>query len=219
VKKNTPLITIGSIALILIISAVLAFANVVARAANFEFSQSAQDWAFFGDYLAGTVGPALSFLAFIGILWTIKLQTKQIEISKSQAVLEEMQRVISYLSANIDSALAREFPITMDGSASQQPLFRSLLVGAAVARDKRDMHVTHDERTARMFKQLTGQTLTLEFTTLTYELHQLAMAIQEYVACGGSTSVRTFYRNRTTQSPRRSLSSLLSLERRCLRSQ
>lgn len=80
----------------------------------FELSSSQEVWAHFGDFYTGLLSPFLGFLAFIGILFTVVLQSKQLDLAhklaadtKAQADVEEIQRLVANLSATIDAALAR----------------------------------------------------------------------------------------------------------------
>ena len=51
---------------------------------NFDtqrFADSNEIWGQFGDYVGGTLNPALSFLALIALLYTIKLQSRGLRLS------------------------------------------------------------------------------------------------------------------------------------------
>ena len=51
------------------------------------------------------MGPFVGLLAFIGIFFTIQLQKKQLELAKQQIEIQEMQRVLASVSAQIDQML------------------------------------------------------------------------------------------------------------------
>lgn len=64
-------------------------------------SETQGDWGQFGDYLGGTLNPLLSFLSLIALVFTVSLQTQQLENSRLaldnskaelEATREEMRR-------------------------------------------------------------------------------------------------------------------------------
>lgn len=71
----------------------------------FNFSKDQQDWAHFGTFYGGLMGPFVGLLAFIGIFFTIQLQKEQLELAKQQVEIQEMQRVLASVSAQIDQML------------------------------------------------------------------------------------------------------------------
>ena len=76
---------------------------------NSGFSLSPTDgaWSNFGSYIGGVLGPVFSFLAFAGVLLTVWLQAQQLDESRAQANLQEIQRVLSSLATRIDELLAQ----------------------------------------------------------------------------------------------------------------
>lgn len=65
-----------------------------------SISKSSADWGTFGDFIGGTLNPMLAFLSFIALLHTIKLQSKELSLSRKE--LAETQK------ATRDSATALE---------------------------------------------------------------------------------------------------------------
>ena len=51
---------------------------------NKELSSSNSVWGTFGDYMGGTLNPILSFLSLIAILYTITLQSHEIQLSRKE---------------------------------------------------------------------------------------------------------------------------------------
>lgn len=54
---------------------------------NFSYlglSPNQEDWAQFGDYMGGTLNPMLAFFAFIGLLYTIRIQSSALQMSKDE---------------------------------------------------------------------------------------------------------------------------------------
>ncbi|MDC7250317.1 MAG: putative phage abortive infection protein [Sphaerochaetaceae bacterium] len=49
-----------------------------------SISKSSADWGTFGDFMGGTLNPMLAFLSFIALLYTIKLQSKELSLSRKE---------------------------------------------------------------------------------------------------------------------------------------
>ena len=54
---------------------------------GFGFSRNIDHWEKFGAYFGGTLGPLLSFSAFMALLRTLYLQRKEFEVSNKQEQL------------------------------------------------------------------------------------------------------------------------------------
>jgi hypothetical protein len=66
-----------------------------------DFSKKQEVWGQFGDFIGGTVNPILSFLSLLALVFTVVLQTRQLENSRTElansraeleATREEMRR-------------------------------------------------------------------------------------------------------------------------------
>jgi hypothetical protein len=68
-----------------------------------ELSSDPQHWGLFGDYLGGTLGTVFSFLAFIGLFLTIRLQRNQLR--QAQNALAVAQRPWVSVRIEVGSAL------------------------------------------------------------------------------------------------------------------
>ena len=69
---------------ILIIATMIIILVLALYIFNFDtkkFADSNEIWGQFGDYVGGTLNPALSFLALIALLYTIKLQSRGLRLS------------------------------------------------------------------------------------------------------------------------------------------
>lgn len=53
----------------------------------------------FGDFLGGVLNPILTFLSFVGILWTILIQKKEISLSREE--IKENREILKEQSENI----------------------------------------------------------------------------------------------------------------------
>jgi hypothetical protein len=69
VRGIRPYITAAAIAAVAVLTI---YALTVGRAADFNFSHNAKDWADFGEYVGGSLGATYGLLAFIGVMLTIK---------------------------------------------------------------------------------------------------------------------------------------------------
>jgi hypothetical protein len=47
-------------------------------------SQDSADWGAFGDFLAGVLGPLFSFLAFLALLFSLRLQSEELELTRKE---------------------------------------------------------------------------------------------------------------------------------------
>ncbi|WP_428508492.1 hypothetical protein [Roseateles sp.] len=168
----------------------------------FTLSAKPDDWGVFGDYVGGILNPFFSFLAFIGVVITVVLQAKQLDIARDQANFEEIQRVLSSLSARVDSLLSAGPTLTTRGiqdlSSPPQSVFE--LVSALGTlhlnrppKDDTDWLRTHaiETRLQELEKAISGQ-----LTVLCIELEALAWTLGRYAADGGSTTVVEFYKYR-----------------------
>lgn len=168
----------------------------------FNFSEKPDDWGVFGDYVGGVLNPFFSFLAFIGVIITVILQARQLDIARQQANFEEIQRVLSSLSSRVDSLLSATLASTTRGvqdlSSPPQSLFE--LVSALgsmhlnrLPKEDLDWLRLHaiETRLQELEKAISGQ-----LTVLCIELEALAWTLGRYAMDGGSTTVIEFYKYR-----------------------
>lgn len=101
--------TIDSKRMVKLLSWVIAGAGACLASAYFayflrfkgSFSEKQDVWGQFGDFIGGTVNPILSFLSLLALVFTVVLQTRQLENSREElanskteleATREEMKR-------------------------------------------------------------------------------------------------------------------------------
>lgn len=159
-----------------------------------QLSTSQDLWGQFGDYLAGTVGPLIAFLAFVGLLWTIHLNQRELRLTKDELELsrEALQRnnkisasraererieaekndlvkVIMPLTEEIEVVLDTPVfipnPGTVVGGSTTRPL-RDLLTDRALQADQRNIL----DRNLDVMKQLATKLSKLEEYLRAYEL-------------------------------------------------
>lgn len=58
------------------------------------FSTAKSDWGTFGDFIGGTLNPLFAFLSLIAIIYTISIQTQELEYSRDElkATKEELEK-------------------------------------------------------------------------------------------------------------------------------
>lgn len=168
----------------------------------FKPSQNPADWGVFGDYVGGLLNPLFSFLAFIGVIITVVLQAKQLEVVREQSNLEEIQRVMSTLSSRIDGLLssAPSAPAEQYRNMAAPPKSVYELI-SALGTWRLNIHspdTTDWERWALTEDHLRKlqQTISGELTTICLEFEALAWTLNQYATEGGSEMVMKFYRYR-----------------------
>ncbi|MGZ8250745.1 MAG: hypothetical protein ACXW1P_00245 [Methylophilaceae bacterium] len=158
---------------------------------NFSLSNNPEQWGQFGDYFGGTLNPAFAFLAFIGVLLTVYLQSEQLKIVKAQTLIEEIQRLIASVSQELDSLFQQSPKVLPDEFSEKSHPFTifSLLsaIGTAVLKDVPN---------ADTLRSKSLHCIDLELRTIVIELNQLTWALQKYELAGGSVVVIEFYRKR-----------------------
>lgn len=85
---------------IAIISILIILGSVIGNFGNKPLSNEISTWGTFGDFIGGTLNPILAFLSLIALLYTIKIQSKELALSTKE--LHEAQK------ATRDSATALE---------------------------------------------------------------------------------------------------------------
>lgn len=164
---------------------------------NFQLSPGDGAWANFGSYVGGVLGPLFSFLAFAGVLLTVWLQAIQLDRAKSQAKIDEFQRVIANISLQLDGLLAHRLevpPIHPSIVAKPETVFFyiSAAGSAAIAPSADLMIQARHNDIINNIKPVIGSIVGV----IGIELQQLAWCIEEYDRIGGAESVAEFYKKR-----------------------
>lgn len=190
-KLAVALLAVGGVAAI---GAVSAYVWNFAPASGYSIASGDAAWSNFGSYLGGVLGPAFSFLAFLGVLLTVWLQAQQLDITRNQANLEEVQRVVSSLSTRIDELLAlnssrllrhsrfRDDPITV---------FSAISGAGTAALTKPDSFISEasrDQLIREVLDHFSGP-----LTAIGLELDHLTWCLRQYEDGGGSAIVRKYY--------------------------
>lgn len=74
----------------------------------FQLSADPEDWERFGAYLGGTLGPIYGLLAFLGVLATLVLQNRQLDVARTQLSLAEFAGLLAQNAKDIDSILQEQ---------------------------------------------------------------------------------------------------------------
>lgn len=177
--------------------AIGAYVAVFAPVSGYSLSRSDSSWSNFGSYVGGILGPVFAFLAFVAVLVTVWLQAKQLEHTKKQAQLEELQRVVAAVSKIIDDMLAQpagpaSSPSIAPNGACTVFIILSAAGTAALASTADYVLVASNNTVIRSAKD----SLLLQASSLLIELHQLVWCLDEYEREGGSLTVAKFYKNR-----------------------
>lgn len=160
-------------------------------------SGNRSDWGTFGDFIGGTLGTYFGFLAFIGVLFTVLLQDKQLKHVRSQSHLDELQRLVAGISKVVDELL-HTVPLNPPKLVQRRlpgerfTVFRLIsAVGTAALQPLPDdyiLRVNRDELNADLKASLAH-----EADLLSIELQNLTWCLEQYSAEGGSSTVTAFY--------------------------
>lgn len=164
----------------------------------FELSSSHEIWAHFGTFYSGLLGPFLSFLAFIGILFTVLIQVKQFDLVKQQSEIEELQRVLSSVSAQLDQML-NVTPSYYAANAhvlTNGPPLTLLNHITGLGHGKLFPSEEHNSEHALKVLSDVKQDISMSLNSVAMELHCLSWALQKYKGAGGKDSVVEFYKFR-----------------------
>ena len=194
---QTTAATLLALGVLLALVAVGAYFSVFGPKSGYALSPSDIAWSNFGSYVGGVLGPIFSFLAFTGVLLTVWLQARQLDASQTQANFEEIQRVLSNVSARIDGLLAQPPNLHIEHHRFRNAPITVFTVVAAAG--SAALSTPPDYMIQASNEQLIAaakSAITTEATAIGLELEQLAWCLQEYELHGGSSSVIEFYKRR-----------------------
>jgi predicted hydrolase (HD superfamily) len=80
---------------------VAAYSYKFAPPSGWQLSSNTEQWARFGAYIGGAFG----MLAFIGVLITVDIQSRQLDLQRHQVTLDELLRFSRDLASAIDETL------------------------------------------------------------------------------------------------------------------
>jgi len=169
----------------------------------FTLSGDQADWASFGGFVGGLLGPYFSFLAFIGVVLTVVLQARQIDEMKAQAGLEEMQRVMSTVTTRIDSLLAayaQPGPEQSKVLAVQPRSLWDLIAALGTLKLREGVPQTGDTNWQKWLWNDVHTAATADLdrqsSPLRLEIEALAWMLLKYQAASGNETVMEYHRYR-----------------------
>lgn len=91
---------------VIFFSVFLVWGAVVFYRINFngDLSSSSEEWAHFGDFYGGLLGPLLSFLSILILLWTLKNQENDLKVKQDEGTFFKM---LDFLNRTIDNVEIR----------------------------------------------------------------------------------------------------------------
>ena len=183
--------------LALALAALGAYFSVFGPQSGYTLARADGAWSNFGSYVGGVLGSLFAFLAFVGVLLTVWVQARQLDTIRAQANLEEIQRVVSNISSNIDTLLAQAPDRHIDNQRLREAPITIFTVisaaGSAALASPPDYIVqASNEKLIAVAKEAVAT----EATAIGLELEQLAWCLQQYQAQSGSATVVEFYKRR-----------------------
>jgi hypothetical protein len=182
----------------LVVQGTYAYKFVVKTGEWFSLSPERGDWGTYGDYVGGLLNPIFSFLAFIGIVFTIILQARQLDEAREYKRHEELQALMGSVASTID-ALLRTSPVLHglkklpDQGDTNLTLFQHIMgLGHGALTLPPEDRIAFFGKAYTMLMADIGPLI----TTLTLELHALAWVLEKYKAEGGDGHLNDFYRMR-----------------------
>lgn len=151
-------------------------------------SDNPADWAAVGTYFGGILNPLLAFLAFIGILYTVRTQAHMVEQNNHHQRLMGLQEIVRTSADRVEEIL-RSIPPTKDPYGDDaEPLSYFIFVsGQNAARG--DLEETPGRKQAMKRRRT-------QIVYLRTDLIQLTGALLEYREAGGHKEVLHLYNNR-----------------------
>lgn len=171
-----------------------------AAQSGYSLSEKTSVWGEFGDYFGGVLNPIFSFLAFTGVLFTVFLQARQLDIARDHANFEELQRMLTTISASIDSML-NHTPLYYAAKGHIREDLAPLTLFNHVSGFGTDLLKPTEQRDFdNAFRADAVQGLkddiAMSVRALSLEFHSLGWAMEKYAAAGGNETVLEFYRFR-----------------------
>lgn len=164
---------------------------------GYTLSSNPQDWAQFGDYLSGTLGPAFAFIAFIGVFETVRLQAEQLELSRRQAKIDEVQRLLASIASRLDQFLDQLVHSNFSVSQLREKpatFFNVLSAGGCASLRASDDWMVEAFR-SKLIEEA-KRALEMSASHVGLELDQLAWCLGVYRLDGGAEDVIRFYKFR-----------------------
>jgi hypothetical protein len=157
---------------------------------KYPVSPNQNDWGTFGDFLGGVLNPIYAFLAFIGVIYTVLLQKRQLTDIKTQQKLEEIQQLIFGVSETIDKILFEQKHNYKDVEFNVFTLLRS------ISDDSIRIELDPGHPISCIYGDVRSNVVELISFDLAYiseQLSHLVWCIEIYEKNHGSTEIADFY--------------------------
>jgi hypothetical protein len=161
-------------------------------------SANTEEWARFGEFLGGTLGPFFALLAFVGVVFTISEQRRQ-------AHVDEVQRLLASVADGIDRLLQQplsdfHLPVNVINELGPQghtssvtSLLHRLVAGAQMAESPSAAAAN------KALCKAAAPCIARQCGALSLDFSLLVALLGEYAALDGSTTVQKFYSARYVQ--------------------
>lgn len=179
--------------ILLLFSPIILYFIIFGPASGFSISRSDQNWANFGSYLSGTLGPLISICAFIGLFITIKqqqqslsTQSKQLETLERQRVIDSIQENINEQCRNIDSLLHSKVNATILGiTDSRMSLLQVIIFISEIVIPPLPDEMTKDEQHEELLKSEFRKNVIPDINRLGFEFNLLCNYWDVFISSGG----------------------------------
>lgn len=108
------MLAVVGLAVVLVIAVVTVYISTFGTTRSFEHSV----WGSFGDYFGGILNPVFALCAFLGVLWSLDMQVKQLKQLSVDKQGEEILVVVKDIDARIGELLE-----TLVGGVGSEKLF------------------------------------------------------------------------------------------------
>jgi hypothetical protein len=187
-KQLSKLVTLTTLAgLFLAIGTVASYVVAVGDASSFNLSKSGKDWAEFGDYLGGVLGTGFSGLAFLVLVWTLRLQQQQIAQLKEQDKFRELQNTISTQANSLDKILSKSVSVVYKKSSGNEEFLKILILVGGMSKEL--PHNDEKQVQFESFKNAIGG----DFALFANSLDIYASLINFYKKRGGDEDIIKIY--------------------------
>lgn len=121
---NNWIASVISIFVTLILIVVWAFVD---KFADSDFSNSVAEWGATGDFFGGMLNPILAFASFIAVLYTLNIQSKQLEVSRKELEATRKELALSR-EAQQQSSITLAGQLEVNRSQKFYDIFYKMLV-------------------------------------------------------------------------------------------
>jgi hypothetical protein len=173
---------------------VAAYAYEFAPVSGWQLSPDTEQWTRFGEYIGGAFG----MLALIGVLITVDIQRRQLDLQRHQVTLDELMRFSRDLASVIDEILKQ--PAETVAITQQQLSARNKPQVVAGVLELVDLEVSSTTVQAMPplaeAKKAYRKSLGRNAEAAAQKLDLLAAGLAEFTRLGGSQTIVALYRDR-----------------------